>query len=173
MGNDYDLVYWNNALHHMPSVEESLRWSHDRLKPGGLLAIDDFIGPDRFQWTDDNLALANRVRQNLAVRFLRNPYAPDQLLPREITRPTPEEVIASDPSEAVDCGRTADVLRARFPGCEIIPTGGALYHLALNDIFCNFTTEDDLALLDQILLLDQALAERGITQYAVAFAVRQ
>ena len=173
VGNDYDLVYWNNALHHMPSVEESLRWSHDRLKPGGLLAIDDFIGPDRFQWTDDNLAWANRVRQNLADRFLRNPYAPDQLLPREITRPTPEEVIASDPSEAVDCGRTADVLPARFTGCEIIPTGGALYHLALNDIFCNFTTEDNLALLGQILLLDQALAERGITQYAVAFAVRQ
>jgi hypothetical protein len=63
-------------------------------------------------------------------------------------------------------------LRTLFPDCEIIPTGGALYHLALNDIFCNFTSEDDLALLRQILLLDRALAERGTTQYAVAFAVK-
>ncbi|HEY8289751.1 MAG TPA: class I SAM-dependent methyltransferase [Acetobacteraceae bacterium] len=172
VGRDYDLVYWNNALHHMASVADSLRWSCDRLKPGGLLAIDDYIGPDRFQWTDENLAWANSVRQNLPDRFLRNPYAPEHLLPRELTRPTPEEVIALDPSEAVDSGRTSDVLRTLFPDCEIIPTGGALYHLALNDIFCNFTSEDDLALLRQILLLDRALAERGTTQYAVAFAVK-
>jgi SAM-dependent methyltransferase len=40
VGVDYDLVYWNNALHHMPNVEDALNWSYDRLKPGGLLAIN-------------------------------------------------------------------------------------------------------------------------------------
>jgi SAM-dependent methyltransferase len=173
VGSDYDLVYWNNALHHMPNVVDALQWSHDRLKHGGLLAVDDFIGPDRFQWTDENMEWAARVRRNLPERFLRNPYAPDQLLPREIRRPTPEEVIASDPSEAVDSGRIEAALLEVFPNCEIVPTGGALYHLALNDIFCNFESGDDLALLRQILLLDMALAEKGTTQYAVAFGVKQ
>jgi 2-polyprenyl-3-methyl-5-hydroxy-6-metoxy-1,4-benzoquinol methylase len=39
VATDYDMVYWNNALHHMSNVENALRWSYDRLKLGGLLAM--------------------------------------------------------------------------------------------------------------------------------------
>ncbi len=170
IGDSYDLVYWNNALHHMPSVSDAIRWSRERLKPGGLLAMDDFVGPNRFQWTNENLSWATKVRQSLPNRFLRNPYAPEHQVPREIVRPTPEEVVAIDPSEAMDSERIVSSLLEAFSDCEIIPTGGALYHLALNDIFCNFQSEDDLVLLRQILMLDQALADHGTTQYAVAFA---
>ena len=172
LGDDYDLVYWNNALHHMPDVDSALRWSRDRLKLGGLLAMDDFVGPSRFQWTDKNIAWANNVRRSLPERFLRNPYVAGTFLPREVHRPSPEEVIASDPSEAVDSGRIIAMIPTLFTNCTIIPTGGALYHLALNDIFGNFESEDDLALLQQILLLDQALAEHDTTQYAVAFGFK-
>jgi SAM-dependent methyltransferase len=172
VGQDYDLVYWNNALHHMPNVVDALRWSYDRLKPGGLLAMDDFVGPSRFQWTDENIRRANEVRESLPERLMRNPYEPDQTLPRYVVQPTVEEVIASDPSEAVDSGRIVETLREVFPDCEIIPTGGALYHLALNDIFCNFTTDDDLAKLREILALDRTMADQGTTHYAVAFGVK-
>ncbi len=170
LGEDYDLVYWNNALHHMPDVTAAIRWSFTRLRPGGLFAMDDFVGPDRFQWTDENLKWASEVRRNLPERFLRNPFQPDALLPFECFRPSVDDVVAVDPSEAVDSSRILPALLAQFPACEIIPTGGALYHLALNDIFCNFTSAEDLVLLKQILLLDQALAASGTTQYAVAFA---
>ena len=74
LGDDYDLVYWNDALHHMPDVSDALRWSSDRLKPRGLLAMDDFVGPSRFQWSDTNLDWATRVPQELPTRLLRNPY---------------------------------------------------------------------------------------------------
>ena len=138
VGNDYDLVYWNNALHHMPDVYDALRWSFDRLKPGGLFAMDDFVGPSRFQWTDDNLEWARRVRQALPKRFLRDPYVQkDAYLPVKIARPTIADVIASDPSEAVDSGRIIDGIKAIFPRSQFFMTGGALYHTALNDIFCN------------------------------------
>ena len=169
---DYDLVYWNNALHHMSDVAMAVQWSRDRLKPGGLFAMDDFVGPDRFQWTDENMAWANRVRENLPDRLLSNPYEPGQTVSSKCGRPTVEEVIASDPSEAVDSGRILARIKSSFPAAEIIPTGGALYHLALNDIFLNFKTEDDLAHLRQILMLDEMLARSGTTQYAVAFAIK-
>lgn len=170
---DYDLVYWNNALHHMPDVELALRWSRDRLKVGALFAMDDFVGPDRFQWTDENLAWAKRVRQNLSAKLLENPYSPGAQVPLECVRPTVEAMLSADPSEAMDSGRILQEVRATFPSAEIIPTGGALYHLALNDLFCNFVTEEDLACLRQILLLDEALARAGTTQYAVALATRE
>jgi SAM-dependent methyltransferase len=34
---DYDLVYWNNALHHMPDAFHAVAWSYERLRPGGSL----------------------------------------------------------------------------------------------------------------------------------------
>jgi SAM-dependent methyltransferase len=168
LADDYDLVYWNNALHHMPDVYAALRWSLDRLKPGGLLAMDDFIGPSRFQWTDQNLAWATRVRTTLPPRLLMDPHG--NPVSNATVRPTIEQVKASDPSEAADSGRTVEALRAVFPSVEIFPTGGALYHLALNDIFHNFKSKEDLTTLRQILLLDQYLAEHGTTHYGVAFA---
>jgi len=170
LGNSYDLVYWNNSLHHMPSVANAIQWSRERLNQDGLFAMDDFVGPNRFQWTNENINWATRVRQGLPERFLRNPHSPQHQIPREIVRPTPEEIIDIDPTEAVDSERIVPSLLKTFSKCEIIPTGGALYHLALNDIFCNFESEDDLVLLRQILMLDQALADQGTTQYAVAFA---
>jgi hypothetical protein len=92
------------------------------------------------------------------------------MVQREIVRDSSETVIAIDPSEAADSGRILTAIKAIFPEAEILPTGGALYHLAMNDIFCNFTSEDDHTLLRQILMLDQLLAEKGTTQYAVALA---
>jgi SAM-dependent methyltransferase len=166
----YDLVYWNNSLHHMPDVYEALRFSRDRLRFCGLLAIDDYVGPTRFQWTDENLRWARLVRETLPERLLKSPWAPGHLVVREIMRQAPDEVAAVDPSEAMDSSRIVTALPEIFPGVEIRPTGGALYHLALNDIFCNFITEEDTVLLTHILMLDQLLAENGTTQYAVAFA---
>jgi SAM-dependent methyltransferase len=168
--DNYDLVYWNNSLHHMPDVYEALRFSRDRLRHGGLLAIDDYVGPTRFQWTEENLRWASRVRENLPDRLLQNPWAPGRLVSRELFRETPETIIAIDPSEAMDSGRAIAALREVFPSVEIMPTGGALYHLALNDILCNFVTEEDNVLLKHILMMDQLLAETGTMQYAVAFA---
>jgi SAM-dependent methyltransferase len=157
--DDYDLVYWNNALHHMPNVYAALRWSFDRLKPSALLAMDDFIGPSRFQWTDRNLAWASRVRTTLPPRLLMDPDGDP--VSNIAVRPTIEQVKASDPSEAADSGRTVEALQAVFPSVEIFPTGGALYHLALNDIFHNSKSEEDLTTLRQILLLDQC-RNRGL-----------
>ena len=170
LGSDYDLVYWNNSLHHMSDVAAAIKWSRERLKAGGLFAMDDFVGPDRFQWTDVNLRWASAVRAALPVRYLDNAWAPGNPVAIECHRPTVEEVVSADPSEAVESSKITDELKATFPGVEIIPTGGALYHLALNDIFWNFRSEGDLAILRQILVMDHLLAAQGTTQYAVAFA---
>lgn len=57
MGGRFDLVYWNNALHHMLDSEAAVRWSRDVLLPGGVFYMNDFVGPSRMQWTDRMLAV--------------------------------------------------------------------------------------------------------------------
>lgn len=170
----YDLVYWNNALHHMLDTEAAVAWSYEHLVPGGWFIMDDFVRPNRFQWTDENLDYATRVRQSLPERFLRNPGEVSQRLRAEISRPSVEQMIKIDPTEAADSERILPAIRKTFEEPEITLTGGYLYHLALNDVIAHFNEDnaDDIALLQSILLSDELLAQGGLTQYATAIAQR-
>lgn len=164
----YDLVYWNNALHHMFDTETAVKWSRAQLRPGGVFVMDDFVGPSRFQWTDRNLQFASSVRALLPSRLLVHPTDRSRALPTRISRPNPQLLARDDPSEAADSSNILPAVRKHFPGAEIILTGGAIYHLALNDVLANLE-EGDTPLLLSILLLDEALADLGETHYAVAF----
>ena len=170
LDRQYDLVYWNNALHHMFDVRAALQWSRAGLGAGGLLAVDDFVGPTRFQWTDAELDLASRVRAMLPDRFLPHPRNPQVMIARRPKRPTIEEMMMADPTEAADSEVILGALTDVFPTAEIIRTGGVVYHLALNDVLANFREGEDDPLLDALLLLDETLAGQGHSHYAVALA---
>jgi SAM-dependent methyltransferase len=168
----YDLVHWNNSLHHMLNVEEAVEWSWRVLKPGGLFYMDDFVGPDRFQWTPLMLLAATAVRQTLPSRFLANPRDPKTMLCRVMQKVDAEKLRQSDPSEAADSSRILTCLRARFPGAEVILTGGVIYHLALSEILAHFTDEEDQPLLERLLAVDDLCTAMGETHYAVALALK-
>lgn len=165
----FDLVYWNNALHHMFDAKAAVSWSRRALQPGGWFAMDDFVGATRFQWSDEDLEIASRVRGLLPERLLVHPGNPEKRLPCRLERPAIAAMIEADPTEAADSGNIVHALKAEFPDASIMATGGVVYHLALNDVLNNFEAEDD-ALLNALLLLDEALASGGHNQYAVALA---
>jgi SAM-dependent methyltransferase len=167
----YDLVHWNNSLHHMLDVEAAVQWSWDVLKPGGLFYMDDFVAPDRFQWSPKMLLVATAVRQSLPDRFLINPYKPNTMLGRVLKRPDPAKLRQSDPSEAADSSRILSCVKRRFPSAEITLTGGVIYHLSLSDVLANFT-EDDRPLLDRLLVVDDLCTAAGETHYATALALK-
>lgn len=167
----YELVHWNNSLHHMLNVEAAIEWSWKVLKPGGLFYMDDFVGPDRFQWSPQTLLAATAVRQSLPDRFLINPHSPTAVLPRVVKRPDPEKLRQSDPSEAADSSRILECVKSRFPAAAIILTGGVIYHLALSDILANFIDEEDQSLLDRLLIVDDMCTAMGETHYATALAL--
>ncbi|ATE64798.1 class I SAM-dependent methyltransferase [Rhizorhabdus dicambivorans] len=166
----FDLVYWNNALHHMIDVDHAVEWSHRVLSPGGWFVMDDFVGASRFQWSDEDLQTASRVRELLPERFLLSPRPGAGPLSRQLTRPSIDAMLRTDPSEAADSARILPSLKRVFPGAQILLTGGVVYHLALSDVLTNFDDEQDVPLLDALLLLDDELARMGRTHYAVALA---
>lgn len=172
LGGQYDLVYWNNALHHMFDVRRALLWSRDRLRPGGRLVLDDYVGASRFQWPDAHLEIASRVRRALPERLLRDPADPERLCPVARQRPGLADMLATDPSEAADSDNILPALRQIFPDAEVLPTGGVIYNLALKDVLANFDDARDAELLQDLLARDAELAAQGQTQYACAFAAR-
>src|SRR4051812_29523636 len=49
---EFDFVHWRNAIHHMLDTREAIAWSARCLAPGGVLYLDDYVGPSRFQYPD-------------------------------------------------------------------------------------------------------------------------
>jgi hypothetical protein len=134
--------------------------------------MDDYVGASRFQWSDYQLSMGTRVREELPERFLRNPQDPDHDLPTVLRRPSAKKLMKADPTEAADSARIVPAVLKVFPDAEVILTGGAIYHTGLNDVLANFIPGEDDDLLRAILLVDEALANAGETQYAVALAVK-
>lgn len=167
----YDLVHWNNALHHMLDVERAIEWSWQLLTPGGLLYMDDFVGPTHFGWTEQMLLAASAVRQSLPDRLLVDPRNPAALLPRVLKKVDPEKLKQSDPSEAADSSRILDCATRRFLGAKVVLTGVVSYSLTLLSVLANLT-EEDQPLHRRLLMLDDRCIAAGHTLYATALAFR-
>lgn len=169
----FDLVHWNNSLHHMMDVPQAIRWSYDSLVRGGLFAMDDYVGPDRFQWSTSALEFAQTVRNKLPAEFFEG-RAGMAKISRELKRQNPVKMSEVDPSEAADSSRTIDAIEATLLNPEITPTGGAVWHIALSKLLARFDMENPshTSLLDTLLLLDEMTISEYGTNYAVAFAVR-
>ncbi len=164
---EFDLIYWNSSLHHMSDAARAVAWSFDALAPGGSFAMDDFVGPSRFQWSDADLDLCFQIRALLPGRFMRHPRDPSVTLDRRVERPTIAHMMATDPTEAADSGAILAAVRRWFPDATVIATGGLIYHLALNDVLANFSGPDDAWLLGLLLTMDEQLDPHR-TQYSVA-----
>lgn len=171
IGEKFDLVYWNNALHHMNDADEAAKWSKSVLYPGGWFVMDDYVGPTRWQWPDQQIIIGERALSLLPERLLRDPMNPDKLFPRTITRPNLRKLYEADPSEAADSENIIPSIYKYFPNAEVKKTGGCIYHLALAKVLANFQGNDE-PLLKSLLLLDEMLAESGCNHYALAIAQR-
>jgi ubiquinone/menaquinone biosynthesis C-methylase UbiE len=168
----YDLVYWNNALHHMFDVKAALEWSWRVLRKGGVLLMDDFVGPTRMQWSDRLLEINSAVLRALPTQYLRHPARPGVMLSAKAQRTPLSVFMAQDPSECADSANILPELTRIFSNAWVRKTGGGIYHLALNDVLHNIVVAQDYALLERLLEYDDQCIELGETHYAVAIAVK-
>jgi SAM-dependent methyltransferase len=164
----FDLVYFDNALHHMASVDSTIADMLDLLEVGGYFLMDDFVGPTYHQFSKQFDAYAARIRSLLPFGgFEENggSIGPLQGL-------TVEEWQATDPSEACDSGAILPSIAARMPGARIIPTGGLVYLHACRDAFQELKGDGDrdATIIRLLFELDRILvrANPELTCYALA-----
>jgi len=170
-----DFVHWNNSLHHMLDVDVAVKWSYDILTPDGIFYMDDYVGPNRFQYPKYVLDLVNNIRDNLPKKYLQDQR--NNQKPRgHITNVDPEELMKNDPSEAADSGRILSSVSRYFKNADIKPTGGIVYFIALHGLWENFNekNDDDIFFLSQLLELDKhcTTKENFMSPYAVALATK-
>lgn len=170
--NEADLVFWCHSLHHMFDVHNAVLWSKLALKKGGLLAVYDFIGAARFQWSDEALHYASMVKSILPEQLLYDPINKIDT-GRVVRRPPRDKLIKRDPTEAVDSDRIIEAITVNFNDCEIRYLGGIIYHLALNGIMCHFIDNNATEkLLESFLFIDELLSEKGHNNFATILATK-
>lgn len=168
----YDVVLALDALHHFTHLEDIMRLTARALGPGGLLIMDEYVGPSRFQWTSGQVRAANALLGALPERH-RTQH--DGQVKRRVVRPSRLSMRLDDPSEAVESSSLMPALQRYFAVLEEHPYGGIL-HLALHSIAHNFQAVDDPSTVRSLQLCltaeEQALARVGHDfSYAVCSAL--
>jgi len=166
-----DLIVFEQSLHHVDDLGPVLDRCHEALAPDGILVINEYVGPDRFQWSDEVQRLMDAMLQLLPESLRRDPDT--GAVKRHMQRANPQAVIDVDPSEAIHSGDILAACAARFELLEMRRFGGTLLQFLLADIAANFdpTDERDVALLRLMTLLETELIRCGAIDSDFVYAV--
>lgn len=136
-----DMVLAQSSIHHVENLEGLFAQVARALAPGrGLFAIHEYVGPNRWQFTTAQMLITNGLLWLMPARLKRRVGAapPKQ----RIGRPTVEQMIAMDPSEAVRSAEIEGVFRRFFEVEQRVDHGGGISVLVLDEIISNFRRED-------------------------------
>jgi SAM-dependent methyltransferase len=156
----YDVVLALNSLHHFTDLDGTMALIARALAPGGLLIMDEYVGPSRFQWTGAQMRAASTL---LAALPQQHRIQDDGQVKRRVIRPSRLSMRLDDPSEAAESARLMPALHRHFTILEQHPYGSIL-HLTLHGIARNFLADDPrTAQVTQHCLAaeDHALAHLG------------
>lgn len=145
----YDVVVAHSVLHHVENLEHAYAQIERSMRPDATLIVNEYAGPDRFQFNDDVLAIMNRLRTCLG-------YAPRP-------RPTVQEMIANDPTEAVRSSELVAMTARHFDLLEQKNLGGTLLQHLLYEIAQDFRFDDPVgrSLVEMLCTLEAWLVDSG------------
>lgn len=142
----YDLVLFHQSAHHVENLERLFAQVLRALTPDGLLYMDEYVGPSRFDWNDRIIATQSRFFATL----------PDDL---KTHAKIPYPIQADDPSEAVRSSEIESRIAIGFAIIERRPYGGSLLALIYPILRRDRLTPADLEMLmrEEKKLLDAGL----------------
>lgn len=158
--NHYGAVFASQSVHHIQNLEHYMQQVSRTLKPGGLFVVNEFVGPNQFQWTDTQLEHANRLLHMIPERFRH--CIREEGFRNSVDRPTIEAMNDYDPTEAIRSRDIIPVLNEHFEILEQRDFGGTLLHIVLDNIAGNLSqTDDGLAVLRELMAEEARLLESG------------
>jgi GT2 family glycosyltransferase/2-polyprenyl-3-methyl-5-hydroxy-6-metoxy-1,4-benzoquinol methylase len=157
----YDFAIAAQSLHHVEGLEHVLDEVAASLTDDGIFIVQEYVGPSRFQSSEEAIELMNRVLDALPEELRLEPGT--KTVRRAFRPASAEAVAAADPSEAIRSAEIVPLLEERFEIVYRADFGGTLLHLPLAGILVNFDPDDpkDAALVDLMSLYEETLIERG------------
>jgi SAM-dependent methyltransferase len=158
----YGAVFAAQTLHHIEALEHLLDQIRESLTPDGLLVVNEYVGPSRFQFPDEYLPLMDGLLAVLPESHRRS--LKDGSVKEKASRPNAKEVYDVDPSESVRSDEIMGLIEERFEIVYRADFGGTLLQFVLSDIAGNFDPADpkDVAMIDLVCLYERTLIEQGV-----------
>jgi SAM-dependent methyltransferase len=146
----YDVVVAHSVLHHVENLEHAYTQIERTMRPNATLVVNEYVGPNRFQYSDDVLLIINALLQCIRPGEVR-------------TRPTEEEMIANDPTEAVRSDELLAFTSCHFEVLERKKLGGTVLQHLLYDIVQDYRFEvpRERGLIEMLCTIEGMLVDRG------------
>lgn len=149
------------ALHHIKELEHALEQIRRSLKPGSLFILNEFVGPDQFQWTATQVRLANEQLQRIPERYRKSLRT--GALKNEVLQPTRAEMTAGDPTESIRSSEILPLVSQAFEIVQRVDYGGTIVNLVLEDIAGNFQwASEDISILQMLFDAERQLLREGV-----------
>jgi SAM-dependent methyltransferase len=113
----YDAVLTTGCMHHIENLDFCFGSIRRALKPHGLLWLNDYVGPNQFQWSDTQMRLADEL-----LAIVPRPWR----LRDRVCRFDSATMRDIDPSEAIAPQHIPAALRAHFEIVQAWARGGTL-----------------------------------------------
>lgn len=152
----YDLVCFHQSLHHVDALEHLLREVRRALKPGGMLYLDEFVGPSRTYWNEVTIRWYSAIYR-LFPRNLR--YFDEFAMPVQV----------EDPSEAIRPSEILPLLRIGFSIEEFRGYGGNILAMLFPDLLVERLSD---AHVDAMIAAEGAMIAAGAAPYHAVIVAR-
>lgn len=160
----YDAIFGISSFHHIFALESVFRNCRRALKPDGLMFLDEYIGPSRWQLSAAAFETMNAILDILPERYRLQQEADPISVKGQVNPPPMSWFEENDPSESIRSSEIVNVLKLYFEIVDFRSYGGGLAHLLLSGIAANFdeNNEDHACILGLILLLEDTLERHEV-----------
>src|SRR2546427_6281439 len=151
----YDIVFFHQSAHHVSKLEKLYSAVLRSLKRNGLVYLDEYIGPSRFDWNDDLIAQHRQFYARIS---------PEARLQNPLSLP----IHPIDPSEAI---RSSEIISQLTHGFRILEQrnyGGSLLSVLFSAV--DWTKETSIDVADMIAVEKELLREGMPSYHAIIVA---
>jgi len=162
----WDAILASDVLHHVLALEDLFARVHAALALGGRFVLVEYVGPNRFQYSEERLALAQRYFRLLPERLRRDPATGRTLWRRE--RIDPVRLERERPAEAARSEAILPLARRAFVPEAEYSGGGGLLHPVLSGLVQNFGVggSEEERLLEVLCAAEAHLSASGLVEDA-------
>ena len=154
-----DLIVLKMAFHHIERIEYFVSLFDKVLTDDGVIYFNEYVGPKRFQFAQEEINHCNRILKSLPSEFTKNRNNGTKV----VNRPNVKAFIKEDPSEAIRSDEMLPLLQKTFNTVIIRPYGGNIFAWLFSGIMFRFDSRPDLIqkILDEELAILQARTATG------------
>jgi len=158
----FDVVVMNMALHHVREIRPALETIRASLLPGGVLLLNEFVGPRQFQFPETQLEVVRTLLAALPERYRMDSVTKQPK--NEYVRMPVEHWNVADPSEAIRSDLILSEVSRLFEIVVRADYGGTVLNLLLEHIVHNFDADDerDAALVRLLSAAEALLIDSGV-----------